>query len=169
MWKDILTNSLTHVWEWFVLVVPTIISLILTWYPSDNLYNVSSKVFITIIIILFLSLAFTIKLLITTVHMVMNNYSSLPKLKTIKRDRLIFTQSDLFAPQTSVAIYYKDDIEEFIAYGTIETITTSTRYIQVIVDEFINDKWDMDKLEETKSKIIIKPSIPNLECREEFA
>ena len=70
-----------------------------TWYPSDNLYNVSSKVFITIIIILFLSLAFTIKLLITTVHMVMNNYSSLPKLKTIKRDRLIFTKSDLFAPQ----------------------------------------------------------------------
>lgn len=101
--------------------------------------------------------------------MIMSNYSSLPKLKTIKRERLIFTPSDLFAPQTSVAIYYKDDIEEFIAYGTIETITTSTRYIQVMVEKFVNEKWDMDKLEEIKTKIIIKPSIPNFECREEFA
>ncbi|CDE44635.1 uncharacterized protein BN776_01435 [Clostridium sp. CAG:768] len=168
MWKDILINSLTHVWEWFALIIPTIISLVLTWYPLGNLNNISSKVFITIIIILFISLAYTIKLLITTVHMIMSNYSSLPKLKAIKRERLIFTPSDLFAPQTPVAIYYKDDIEEFIAYGTIETITTSTRYIQVIVEEFVNDKWDMDKLDEIKNKIIIKPSIPNFECREEF-
>ena len=64
---------------------------------------------------------------------------------------------------------FKDDIEEFIAYGYIETITTNTRYIQVLISSFVNDKWDIKKLEELKNKIIIKPSIPNFECREEYA
>lgn len=169
MWKEILSNSLTHIWEWFVLIVPTVISIVLTWYPSDNLNNISLKVFITIIILLFITLSYVIKLLITTINMITNNYTSLPKLKTIQRERLIFTPSDLFAPQTSVAIYFKDDIEEFIAYGTIETIVTTTRYIQVIIEDFVSNKWDITRIEEVKDKIIIKPTIPNFTCCEEFA
>lgn len=158
MWKRIIDNCITHIWEWFVLLVPTLISIILTWYPFNNSY-ISSKIFVTIIIILFITLAFVVKLLITIVNIISINYVGLPKLKTIHQNYLIFEPSELFASQMVVSLYYKNTVEQFIGYGTIDTVTSDKKMIQVVITEYMAN-WDEKLVKRNKDKIILKPSIP---------
>lgn len=158
MWKRIIENSITHVWEWFVLLIPTLISIILTWYSFDNPY-ISTKILITIIIMLFITLAFIFKLLITTINIVSVNYISLPKLVTIQQGYLIFEPSELFASQMVVSLYYKDSVEQFMGYGIIDTVTTDKKMIQVVIVEYVAD-WNQARIKKYKDKIILKPSIP---------
>lgn len=159
MWKDIINNCFTHLWELFVLTIPILISLYLTWYPLSNVDNISSRIYITIIIVLFLIVAIVVKLLITTINIVNQKQILLPRLRTVQNNRLVFDPSEIFSSQAVVSIYYKDEIEQYIGNGWIESVISGTKYLQVIVDDYV-ENWDKTKVLQNKGKIILKPSLP---------
>lgn len=144
-------------WEWWAFLAPIFISIGITWY-QDKVNYISIKVLWTLIIVLISILSFVIRAFINVINIVQENKQVFPKLIKIKKHRLLFSASSIFTHQSVVSIYNKNDIEEFVGYGHIETITTD-EVIQVIVDEY-NNEWNETQVESNKNNIILRPSLP---------
>lgn len=157
MWKRIIDNCITHIWEWIILIVPTIISIFLAWYPETKINQISVKVWITICILLFLTTVILIKALITTVNIAKEAIVPLPQIKMIKDDILIFTPSDLFTIDSVASIWHIDTIETIVGYGVVETVN-SQKHLQVKVYNFFKN-YNIDFLKKNRSKIVLRPII----------
>ena len=157
MWKRIIDNCVTHIWEWVVLIIPTIISIFLAWYPDSKINLISTKIWISLLIILILSFFILLKALITTVNIAKEAIVPLPQLKLIKDGILIFTPSELFTTDSIAAIWEIDTIEKFIGYGIVETVN-SQKYLQAKIDKYYSD-YNIEHLKKNKSKIVLRPTI----------
>ena len=157
MWKEIRNNLFNHVWEFFVLIIPSIISIFLAWYPASLVNDLGTKVWITISIVLFFALFISIKALITTVNIAKEAVVILPQLKLIKDDILIFSPSELFATNSIVSIWNIDTVEQNIGYGIIETVN-SKKYLQIKIT-YYNKDYDMSFIKKNKDKIVLRPTI----------
>ncbi len=157
MWKRIIDNCITHIWEWIVLVIPTGLSIFLAWYPETKINQISIRVWITLCILLFLTMVILVKALITTVSIAKEAITALPQLKLIEEDVLIFSPSELFATNSIVSIWYIDSIERIVGYGIIETVN-SQKYLQVKIEQWLGD-YNTDFIRRNKNKIVLKPTI----------
>lgn len=147
------------IFEIIALIVTSAVTSIIFWLVTPD-KMIAAKNIIPILIIILIILYGAIKYIFQLKDELNNaNQIKLPKLKTIQQGYLIFEPSELFASQMVVSLYYKNAIEQFIGYGTIDTVTTDKKMIQVVIVEYVPD-WNETKAKKNKDKIILKPTIP---------
>ncbi len=158
--RDLIKLILNHLWEHFILIFTIIIPIWVAWYPG-KFDKLDSKIYLTFIIIILVTLAVSIKFNYTIYKHFSKQNNRLPKLINIKGEYYIFEPCDFFSSQSIVTFHFKGDTEQCIGIGDLETVISDSKKLQVRLKTIINKSFDKRFIEKNKGKIVLKPSVPN--------
>jgi len=156
---------LNYLWEYLSLIFGTLIVSFVFWFFKPE-SEIKACWFLPIIVILAISLITVTKIAINYYYKEKQIKYILPKLIEIRSDNAyLFEECSFFTTDSIVAIYCKDQFEDFVACGHLYRRQSDTNYLQV---RLLNEDEAIKQFIVSRQKqIYLVPTVPK-ECIEKI-